>query len=228
MVQSARGLPGVEELSARIHNTLVSPEATWNDVERFCMESADFGAVVVQACWASDVKRLLKKTPVSVGVGFPMGGSTTESKVTDVAEAVRCGADSFEFMPNMGFLKSRLDAKFEDEIERVVKAADGRPVRAILEFAVLTSEEKVRAARLSERAGVDTVKNSSGWGRGGPATVEDIALLRRTVSPKVHVKASGGIRNLETSLTLVEAGADYLGTRAGLAIIEELKVRLGK
>ena len=101
-------------------------------------------------------------------------------------------------------------------------------MRVMLEFAVLDRGEKVRAAKLSEQAGVAGVKNSSGWGRGGPATVEDVRLLRESVGPKVHVKASGGIRDLDNALSLVDAGADYLGTRAGVAIIDELRERLGR
>lgn len=223
-------LPEPDEFAKRVHNTLVAPEATLPEVRSFCEEARryGFGAVVVQGCWTAEAKEALRgsKVALSVGVGFPMGGVTAGAKVSEVREAGKLGADMFDYMPNIGFLKSGLDSRFTEEIAAVVKAAEGRPVRVMLEYSILNQEEKVRAAKLSERAGVAGVKNSSGWGRGGPATVEDIKLLRASVSPRVHVKASGGIRDLDNALRLVEAGADYLGTRAGAAIVDELRERL--
>ncbi len=225
-------LPSPDELAKRIHNTIVAPEATLDDVRRFCEESKKyrFGAVVIQGCWTAEAKRFLSGSQVrlSVGVGFPMGGVTAESKVAEVRQTSLLGADMFDYMPNIGFLKSGMESEFEGEVRRVVEAAGGRQVRVILEFSVLSQEEKVKGAKLSERAGAAGVKNSSGWGRGGPATVEDVRLLRAAVSPKVHVKASGGIRDLDNALRLVDAGADYLGTRAGAGILDELRERLAR
>ncbi|MEM0117985.1 MAG: deoxyribose-phosphate aldolase [Conexivisphaerales archaeon] len=224
-------IQGIEPsaLALKIHNTLVLPEATKEDIRAFCLESAKykFGAVVVQGCWTKYAKDLLNGSgvPVSVGVGFPMGGSTVESKLADIRKAIEMGADMFEYMPNLGFLRSGMDDEYLDEIRLVVHEAKGHPVRAMLELAILSPDEKIRAAKLAEKGGVAGVKNSSGWGRGGPATVEDIKLLRSAVSPSVHVKASGGIRDLSRALELLAAGADYLGTRSGVSIIEELKQR---
>jgi deoxyribose-phosphate aldolase len=224
-------LPVPEEFAGRIHNTLVAPEATLSELRAFCEEAKAyaFGAVVVQGCWVREAKQVLgDSVKLSVGVGFPMGGVTTEAKTLEIRETAELGADMFDVMPNIGFLKSGMFDRFRGDIAAMVKAAGGRPVRVMLEFSILDREEKVRAAKLSEEAGVAGVKNSSGWGRGGPATVEDIRLLRGAVSSKVHVKASGGIRNLDTALALVDAGADYLGTRAGAAIMDELKERLSR
>ena len=223
-------LPSVEELAAKINNTLVTPETTLEDLTRFVLESKGygFGAVVIQGCWTKEVKELLKNSTmkISVGVGYPMGGERTESKITEIKQTAALGADMFDVMPNIGFLKSGMERQFKDEIASMVKAAAGRPVRVMLEYSILNPDQKVKAAVLSEEAGVAGVKNSSGWGRGGPATVEDIRLLRKTVSQKVYVKASGGIRDLDTSLALIDAGASYLGTRSGVAIIDELRERL--
>jgi len=218
-----------EALALKVHNTLVAPEATLADLRGFCDEAKkySFGAVVVQGCWTSQVKSFLAGSGVklSVGVGFPMGGVTAEAKVAEVVQTAGLGADMFDYMPNIGFLKSGMDEEFKGEVAEVVNAAGGRPVRVMLEFAILNGAEKVRGARLCEAAGVAGVKNSSGWGRGGPATVEDIKLLRSSVSPKVHVKASGGIRDLDNALALIDAGADYLGTRSGAAIVDEARAR---
>jgi len=220
----------IEELSAKINNTLVTPETTLGELRKFIDESRrySFGAVVVQGCWTREAKELLRGSPtkISVAVGFPMGGATTEAKLSEIRQTAALGADLFDCMPNIGFLKSGMRERFRDEISSMVQAASGRPVRVMLECSILDHEQKVDAAKLSEEAGVAGVKNSSGWGRGGPATVEDIRLLRASVSPRVYVKASGGIRDLSTAQSLVEAGAQYLGTRAGVAIIEELRERL--
>ncbi|MDG6985692.1 MAG: deoxyribose-phosphate aldolase [Nitrososphaerota archaeon] len=223
-------LPSPESFSKRIHNTLVAPEATRSEVVAFCREARAyrFGAVVVQGCWVKVARETVGgSVGVSAGVGFPMGGVTTESKAFEIAETSKEGADMFDVMPNIGYLKSGMFDEFKGDIAAMVRAAKGRPLRVMLEFSVLDHDQKVTAARLSEEAGVAGVKNSSGWGRGGPATVEDIRLLRETVSSKVHVKASGGIRNLDSAMAMVQAGADYLGTRAGVAIIDELKAKLG-
>jgi len=226
------GLPTLDELAARIHNTIVAPEATLAELKSFCEDAGRyrFGAVVVQGCWVPEAKEFLRGSGVklSVGIGFPMGGVTAEAKLAEVRETAKMGADMFDYMPNIGFLKSGMDNRFKDEIARVVKEAGWREVRVILEYSILDHDQKVSAAKLSEAAGVAGVKNSSGWGRGGPPTVEDIRLLRASVSPKVYVKASGGIRDLDNSLRLIEAGADFLGTRAGVAILDELRERLGK
>ncbi len=226
----SKNLPRPDELAAKIHNTIVAPEASLADLSAFCEEAKRFGfsAVVVQGCWTREARRLLAGSGVklSVGVGFPMGGVTAEAKVAEVRQTGAMGADMFDYMPNIGFLKSGMDSEFSGEIARVVEAAEGRPVRVMLEYSILNAEEKVRSAKLSERAGVAGVKNSSGWGRGGPATVEDIRLLRQSVSPRVHVKASGGIRDPDNALALIDAGADFLGTRSGAAILAELRERL--
>ncbi len=224
-------LPDPDAFAKRIHDTLVAPEATLADLQAFCSAATKykFGAVVVQGCWVKQARDLVGgEVKVSAGVGFPMGGVTTNAKLAEIRETAGLGADMFDVMPNIGFLRSGMDGAFRDEVAAMVGEADGRPVRVMLEFTVLDREQKVRAAKLSEQAGVAGVKNSSGWGRGGPATVEDIRLLRESVSPKVHVKASGGIRDLDNALGLVDAGADYLGTRAGVAIIDELRERLGR
>ncbi len=225
-------LPTADEMAARIHNTIVAPEATWGEVKAFCEESMrfGFGGVVVQGCWLERIKELVRDSGVrvSVGIGFPMGGVITEAKVLEIERTARLGADMYDVMPNIGFLKSGMRNEFRDDIAKMVGAAGGRPLRVMLEYSILTREEKVAAAKLSEEAGVAGVKNSSGWGRGGPATVEDIRLLRESVSPKVHVKASGGIRDLDNALRLIDAGADFLGTRAGVTILTELRERLEK
>jgi len=147
-------LPAVGELASRIHNTLVSPEASWNEIEAFCRKSVEykFCAVVVQGCRATKVKGLLKgsSTRLSAGVGFPMGGSITKVKLVEIKEAIIAGADQFDYMANIGYLKSGMYDEFRQEMTDMVTAAYGRPVSAMLEFSVLSLSERVEAAVLAE------------------------------------------------------------------------------
>lgn len=220
----------VEELASRINNTIVFPEATYTQVKDFCERSREYGfaAVVVQGCWVELASDVLKgsRTKVSVGIGFPMGGSTVESKMEEIRVTVSRGADMFEYMPNIGFLKSGFDQMYLEELKQAVREARGRDVRVMLELSLLTRDEGLRAIRLCEKAGVAGIKNSSGWGKGGEATVEDIRFMRENASHKLYVKASGGIRDVDKALSLIQAGADFIGTRAGFDIVDQLKERL--
>ena len=212
-----------EYVASKIQHTNVSPDATLRDIERLCKECMEYGfdAAVVNPIWVKEAKKLLRGSSVKVCVAlnFPIGASSTISKVVEIRNAVADGCDEIDFMINVGYLKSGMLDLFRHDVEEVVRAADGRVVKAILETAILTKEEVVEAARICEEAGVDYVKNSTGWGKGGPATVEIIKLMRSAVSPRVRIKASGGIRDFKTAIALLEAGADLLGTSRGVQIV---------
>jgi deoxyribose-phosphate aldolase len=219
----------VRELAARIDHTNLNPDATIRDIERLCEEAKQYGfrAVVVNPIWVPHAVRLLRGTEVRVcaAINFPIGGSTTLAKVVEIRNLKAMGCDDVDFMVNVGYLKSGMLEEFRRDVEEQVRAADGMVTKAILETAVLTEDETVLAARICEEAGVDYVKNSTGWGKGGPATVEVIRLLRRSVSPKVRVKASGGIRDAKTALALIEAGADLIGTSRGVEIVRGMETQ---
>ena len=219
----------VRELAARIDHTNLNPDATIKDIERLCEEAKQYGfrAVVVNPIWVPYVVRLLRGTEVRVcaAINFPIGGSSTLAKVVEISNLKAMGCDDVDFMVNVGYLKSGMLEEFRRDVEEQVRAADGMVTKAILETAVLTEDETVLAARICEEAGVDYVKNSTGWGKGGPATVEVIRLLRRSVSPKVRVKASGGIRDAKTAIALIEAGADLIGTSRGVDIVRGIETQ---
>ncbi|MEM0374736.1 MAG: deoxyribose-phosphate aldolase [Nitrososphaerota archaeon] len=214
------------ELAARIDHTNLNPDATVRDIERLCAEARDHGfrAVVVNPIWVPHAVKFLKGMEIRVcaTINVPMGGSTTLAKVVEIRNLRAMGCDEVDFMVNVGYLKSGMLEEFRRDVEEQVRAAEGMVTKAILETAVLTEQEVVLGARLCEEAGVDYVKNSTGWGKGGPATVEIIRLLRSSVSPRVRVKASGGIRDAATALALIEAGADLIGTSRGVEIVKGL------
>jgi len=225
-------LPSVEALCSKIDSTFSPPGASWQEVLTFATKSAQqgFRAVCVQGCWAADVKQVIQggNSMLSVFVGYTLGGTSTESKVVEVERGVADGADMFEYLPNLGYLRSGLFSRFKGEMAAVVTAAKGRPVNIALELPQLTVEERIRAAGLAEEAGVASVVNSSGWGTGGPATDEGIRFLKTMVGSKVKVKAVGGIKDLDTALHLFGDGADVLGTWSGFQIVDELRQRRAK
>ncbi|MBN2725451.1 MAG: deoxyribose-phosphate aldolase [Deltaproteobacteria bacterium] len=222
-VASAVGTPVSLELAPYIDHTLLKPDATEAQIRTLCEEARQysFASVCINPSWVSLAASMLKGSVVKVCtvIGFPLGATTSTSKAIETRDAIANGADEIDMVINVGALKSGNDALVKDDIEAVVAAAKGRAiVKVILETALLTREEKVKACLLSKMAGADFVKTSTGFVPGG-ATVEDIALMRETVGPDMGVKASGGIRDTKTANDMVAAGATRLGASASVAIV---------
>lgn len=209
-------------LAPLIDHTLLKPEATPEAVARLCAEAVEhgFASVCVNPVHTDQAARLVKGTQVKVCtvIGFPLGANTPETKAFEAADAVSRGADELDMVLNVGALKGGDYALVERDISGVVKAAGGRVVKVILETALLSHDEKVKACELAVRAGAAFVKTSTGFGPGG-ATVDDVRLMRQVVGPDFGVKASGGIRDRETARRMVEAGANRLGTSSGVVIV---------
>jgi deoxyribose-phosphate aldolase len=209
-------------LAAIIDHTLLKPAATAAEIDQLCREARQhrFASVCVNTYWAPRCRGLLEGSGVKLCcvVGFPLGAMSTGAKAFETAEALAGGADEVDMVINIGALKSGDTDAVEQDIRAVVEAARGRTVKVILETGLLTEEEKVLACRLSERAGARFVKTSTGFAGSG-ATVEDVALMRRAVGPEMGVKASGGVRTREDAERMVAAGANRLGTSAGIAIV---------
>lgn len=219
---AATGLPGAV-LAAMIDHTLLKPDATADQIKKLCAEAREhkFASVCVQPSRVALAARELKDTPVMVCtvVGFPHGAASPEGKAEETRQAIRDGADEIDMVINVGKLKDKDDAAVRQDIEAVVKAAGEATVKVIIETSLLTEEEKVRACELSQAAGADFVKTSTGF-NGGGATVADIALMRRTVGPEMGVKASGGVRDSQTANAIIAAGASRIGASSGIAIIQ--------
>lgn len=224
-VAAARAVPSIApaELARYIDHTLLRPEAATSAFDKLCQEALQhrFYSVCVNSCRVAYVARKLQGTGVKVCavVGFPLGAMTSRSKAFEAREAIADGAAEIDMVINVGLLKSGDLAAVEEDIRAVRRATRGTTVlKAILETALLTQDEKLIACELAKKAGADFVKTCTGFS-GGAASVEDVALMRRAVGPEMGVKASGGVRTYQGALALVAAGANRLGCSASVAIV---------
>ena len=216
-----------EKLVKLIDHTLLKPEATAEDIERLCQEASRYGfySVCVNPTWVAKARSLLRGTPVKVCavVGFPLGAQSSEIKTLEARRALREGAQEIDMVINIGALKSKDDRLVARDIRGVVEVCvESHAVsKVILETALLNDEEKVRGCQLAMKAGANFVKTSTGFSKSG-ATVEDVALMARTVAPrKLGVKASGGVRTYADVVKMVEAGATRVGSSNSVSIVEE-------
>jgi deoxyribose-phosphate aldolase len=217
------GLVDDRTLAGMIDHTLLKPEATPAQIEQLCAEAVEhgFATVCVNGAWVQLAAGLVVGSGVGVAAvaGFPLGAGSSAAKACEAADEVRAGATEVDMVVNVGALKAGDDALVEVDIEEVVRSAgQDAAVKVILETALLTEEEKVRGARLAVAAGAAFVKTSTGFGPAG-ATIEDVALLRKTVGDEVGVKAAGGIRTREAAEAMIRAGASRLGTSSSVAIV---------
>ena len=209
-------------IASMIDHTLLKPEATPAQIEKLCAEAAEyhFASVCVNPVYIPLAARLLKGTGVKVCcvVGFPLGAIAPEQKAAEAASCAAMGAEELDMVIHVGAAKAGDWALVQRDIEGVVKTAAGHTVKVIIETCLLTDEEKVKACEAAKAAGAHFVKTSTGFSTGG-ATTHDIALMRKTVGPEMGVKASGGIRDYETAMAMIEAGANRIGASAGIAIV---------
>lgn len=213
-----------KNIANMIDHTVLKADTTKDQVEVVCQEAKEHGffSVCVNPTWIKTAVELLKGSDVKVCtvIGFPLGATTSETKSFETKDAIQKGAHEVDMVINIGKLKDGDDDAVEQDIRSVVKAAEGKAlVKVIIETSLLTEEEKVRACKLSVKAGADYVKTSTGFSTGG-ATVEDIKLMRETVGPNIGVKASGGVRNREAVEAMVEAGATRIGASSSVAIVQ--------
>ena len=213
------------QLAAYIDHTLLKPDATAKDIEKLCAEAHThrFYSVCVNGSRVELARHLLEDSDVHVAcvVGFPLGAGIPDAKRFETEAAVDDGAQEIDVVLNLGQLKDGNDKFVLRELRDVVQAADGNPVKVIIETCLLTHAEKIRACRLVVDSGAQFVKTSTGFSTGG-ATVDDVKLMRETVGANFGVKASGGIRDTQTALAMIAAGATRLGTSASVAIVKGL------
>ncbi|WP_293712850.1 deoxyribose-phosphate aldolase [uncultured Parabacteroides sp.] len=221
-----------EQLAGMIDHTFLKPFGTAENIEKLCAEARkyEFAMVAINPAEVETCVKLLEGSPVRVGaaIGFPLGQTTTECKAFETRDAIEKGATEIDTVINVRALqKGRLDI-VKKEIEDMVAICKPAGVicKVILETCYLSDAEKETVCQIAKEAGVDFVKTSTGFGTAG-ATVEDVALMRRVVGPEIGVKAAGGIRDLDTALAMIKAGATRIGTSSGVSIVEAYKVSLG-
>lgn len=218
-----------KNVAGMIDHTLLKPEATPDDIKTLCEEAKkhSFASVCVNPCYVSMCKKLLAGSNVKVCtvIGFPLGSTTSEVKQFETDQAIKNGADEVDMVINIGQLKARNYDYVEKDVRAVVDVSKRNNVlsKVIFEIALLTDEEKVKAALICKKVGADFVKTSTGFSKGG-ATVGDVALMKYVVGSNIGVKAAGGIRSKEDADAMIASGADRIGASASVKIISGDKV----
>lgn len=211
------------DLAKYIDHTQLKPDTKKEKIAQIVKEASENGfvSVCVNPYWVPFCYENLKNTEVKVCtvIGFPLGATSTETKVFETKQAIKDGATEVDMVINVGELKSNNDEVVKNDIKAVVNAAEGNVLtKVIIETSLLTDDEKVRACKLAKQVGADFVKTSTGFSGGG-ASVHDIKLMRETVGSEMGVKASGGVRDLESTKAMIDAGATRIGASAGVDII---------
>jgi deoxyribose-phosphate aldolase len=210
------------DLAKYIDHTILKPEAKPADIEKLCAEAAKykFAAVCVNSVFVAQAARLLKGSGVEVAtvVGFPLGATTSDTKVFETKDSIRNGATEIDMVMAVGLMKAGRTKEVEDDIRAVVAAAGKVPVKVILETCLLTDDEIAKASKLSADAGAAYVKTSTGFSTGG-ATLEAVNIMKKAVGGRCKIKASGGVRTREAAIAMVEAGASRIGTSSGVTIV---------
>lgn len=210
------------------YNTMIDHTALKADTKKeaittLCQEAKEyeFASVCVNPTWVSYCTEILRDTSVKVCtvIGFPLGANTPETKAFETTNAIQNGADEIDMVINIGALKDQNYDLVARDIQAVVDAANGKCVKVIIETCLLTKEEIEKVCTIAHDAKATFVKTSTGFSTGG-ATIEDVALMKKTVGDALEVKASGGVRSYEDMVNVVEAGATRIGTSSGISLLQ--------
>ena len=217
----------MKTIASMIDHTLLKPEATEEMIKNLCNEAIEYGfaAVCVNPFYVKLAKKILMDSEVKIAtvIGFPLGASSKGVKAYEATTAIEDGADEVDMVINIGALKNKDFEFVKKDIKSVVDAVNGNGiVKVIIETCLLTEEEKVKACQLSKEAGAHFVKTSTGFSTGG-ATIEDVKLMKSIVGEHLQIKASGGVRDYETAIAMIEAGASRIGASASVNIVKGLK-----
>ncbi|MBQ7315308.1 MAG: deoxyribose-phosphate aldolase [Clostridia bacterium] len=204
----------LRELLSHCDHTALSPTTTWDDIRALCDDGMTYGvaSVCIPPAYIHRAKAYVgDRLPLCTVIGFPNGYMTTEAKIAEAADALRCGADEIDMVIHIGALKEGRYDDIEQEIRRLKGVCREHILKVIVETCLLTEEEKIRIAQVVSRSGADYIKTSTGFSTGG-ATPEDVRLLRAHTAPHVKVKAAGGIASIKDAEEFIRLGADRLGT----------------
>lgn len=212
-----------EEILARVDHTLLRPEARWEDVRKICDEALEYhtASICINPCYVRQAAEYLAgRVPVCTVIGFPLGATTTRTKIEETKQALLDGAEEFDMVINIGALKAGDLDYVEQEIRALKYTVGNKVLKVIVETCLLTQQEKEAMCEVVVRAGADFIKTSTGFSTGG-ATFEDIALFARCIKGRCRIKAAGGIRTAEDMEKFIELGADRLGTSSAIKILSE-------
>ena len=219
------------KINKYIDHTVLKATTVKEDIVKLCQEAKEYGffSVCVNGCYVSLAAEELKGTDVKIAavVGFPLGAMSSEAKVFEAKKCIEDGASEIDMVINVGLLKSGETKLVEDEISAIKEAIGDNVLKVIIETCYLTEKEKRTACQLSLNAKADFVKTSTGFGTGG-ATFEDVALMKEVVGDNAQIKASGGVRDLETAMKYIEMGVTRLGTSSGVMLVTSGKAKEGE
>ncbi|WP_319203038.1 deoxyribose-phosphate aldolase [uncultured Ilyobacter sp.] len=219
------------KINKYIDHTVLKATTVKEDIVKLCQEAKEYGffSVCVNGCYVSLAAEELKGTDVKIAavVGFPLGAMSSEAKVFEAKKCIEDGASEIDMVINVGLLKSGETKLVEDEIRAIKEAIGDNVLKVIIETCYLTEKEKRTACQLSLNAKADFVKTSTGFGTGG-ATFEDVALMKEVVGDNAQIKASGGVRDLETAMKYIEMGVTRLGTSSGVMLVTSGKAKEGE
>lgn len=214
------------KIASKIEHTCLKPHATPHDIEKLCQEALkyEFYGVCVNSVWIEQAVTLLAGSSIKIisTVGFPLGATATPIKCREIEYVLSRGAHEVDFVINIGWLKSGDLHSLAKEFSDLMETASDKPLKVILETCYLTDQEKKIACQLAVGAGISFVKTSTGFGPSG-ATISDVQLLKNAVGGQARVKASAGIKDVQTALKMIAAGADRIGTSSGVEILTEIK-----
>jgi len=214
------------EILSHIDHTLLKPFATWTDIQEICKDAIEYqtASVCIPAAFIERIKETYgQQLNICTVIGFPLGYSTTETKVFEAKDAIAKGAKEIDMVINIGQLKDGNDDYVQDEIAQIKEAVGDNVLKVIVETCFLTEDEKVRVCKLVTKAGADYIKTSTGFGTGG-ATMEDILLFKKNIGPDVKMKAAGGVKSVDDLIAFIEAGCDRIGTSSAVKMLKGQEV----
>lgn len=214
------------EILSHIDHTLLKPFATWTDIQEICKDAIEYqtASVCIPAAFIERIKETYgQQLNICTVIGFPLGYSTTETKVFEAKDAIAKGAKEIDMVINIGQLKDGNDDYVQDEIAQIKEAVGDNVLKVIVETCFLTEDEKVWVCKLVTKAGADYIKTSTGFGTGG-ATMADILLFKENIGPNVKMKAAGGVKSVDDLIAFIEAGCDRIGTSSAVKILKGQEV----
>ena len=211
-----------KEILSRVDHTQLKAFATWEDIQKLCDEAILYqtASVCIPPCYIKKIHDTYgEKINICTVVGFPLGYSTTEAKVTEVEQALKDGCNEIDMVINISDVKNGDFDKVESEIKALKKACGNHILKVIIETCYLTNDEKIKMCEIVTKAGADFIKTSTGFGTGG-ATVEDIKLFKEHIGDGVKIKAAGGISTLDDLEAFVDLGCDRIGTSRAVGLLK--------